>query len=205
MTNFSKRLQSHQVRTPERVTVYLQHAGQPDLPITYRQLLRGANAYTRTYHREGLRPGEVVVLILQHGEDLIYSFWGAILQGAIPSIMPFLTEKLSPERYRSDLSALISVTRPSAILTYPEFETEVRSALKEGDSVRTVIVTEDLEPQADCDFNTLAGFTRQPEDIVLLQHSSGTTGLQKGVALSHQAVFNQLDAYGKSLSLSEDD
>jgi fatty-acyl-CoA synthase len=48
-----------------------------------------------------------VVLILQHGEDLIFSFFGAVLRGAIPSIMPFLTEKLSPERYRSDLSALI--------------------------------------------------------------------------------------------------
>ena len=54
-------------------------------------------------------------------------------------------------------------------------------------------------------FDTLAGFSRNPEDIVLLQHSSGTTGLQKGVALSHQAVFNQLDAYGESLSLNEND
>jgi fatty-acyl-CoA synthase len=41
--------------------------------------------------------------------------------------------------------------------------------------------------------------------VALLQHSSGTTGLQKGVALSHQAVFNQLDAYGKTLGLNEKD
>ena len=33
---------------------------------------------------------------------------------------------------------------------------------------------------------------------MLLQHSSGTTGLQKGVALSHQAVFNQLESYAAS-------
>src|SRR5574341_409236 len=205
MTNFSKRLQSHQVRTPERVTVYLQHAGQPDLPITYRQLLRGANAYTRTYHREGLRPGEVVVLILQHGEDLIYSFWGAVLHGAIPAIMPFLTEKLSPERYRADLAALISVTKPAAVVTYPEFESEVRAALKERDSVRDVIVTDRLERQSEPDFDALSGMKRSPEDIVLLQHSSGTTGLQKGVALSHSAVFNQLDAYGRALELNTSD
>jgi acyl-CoA synthetase (AMP-forming)/AMP-acid ligase II len=51
----------------------------------------------------------------------------------------------------------------------------------------------------------MAGFARDTDDIVLLQHSSGTTGLQKGVALSHQAVFNQLDAYGKSLSLNDKD
>ena len=205
MTTFPERLKALHSRTSERVAVYLQFSGRDDLPITYDQLLRGASAYTRVLEREGIQPGEVVVLILPHGEDLIYSFWGAILQGAIPSIMPFLTEKLSPERYRADLSALISVTKPSAIVTYLEFESEVRAALKGGDSVRSIIVADRVEPQTGIDFDTLAGFTRMPEDIVLLQHSSGTTGLQKGVALSHQSVFNQLDAYGKSLSLSAED
>lgn len=205
MTTFPERLKALHSRTSERVAIYLQFSGRDDLPITYDQLLRGAGAYARVLEREGIQPGEVVILILSHGEDLIYSFWGAVLHGAIPSIMPFLTEKLSPERYRVDLSSLISVTKPSAIVTYTEFESEVRMALKGGDSVRSVIVTDCVEMQADTDFNALVGFTRKPEDIVLLQHSSGTTGLQKGVALSHQSVFNQLDAYGKSLSLSEED
>jgi acyl-CoA synthetase (AMP-forming)/AMP-acid ligase II len=119
--------------------------------------------------------------------------------------MPFLTEKLSPERYRADLSALISVTRPAAIVTYPDFVGEVHSAINEGDSVRSVIVADEINLQDDIDFESLPGFQRQPDDIVLLQHSSGTTGLQKGVALSHQSVFNQLDAYGKSLSLNDGD
>ena len=130
MTNFSERLQAHQIRTPERIAIYLQDARRPDLPITYRQLLSGANAYARTYLRAGLKPGEVLILILQHGEDLVYSFWGAVLCGAIPSIMPFLTEKLSPERYRTDLAALLAVTKPAAIVTYPEFEKEIRAALQ---------------------------------------------------------------------------
>ncbi|MFZ1042541.1 MAG: AMP-binding protein [Anaerolineales bacterium] len=205
MTTFPQQLQTLHARTPERVTVILQYSGRPDLPITYRQLLRGANVYALTYAREGIKPGEVVILILQHGEDLIYSFWGAILQGAIPSIMPFLTEKLAPERYRADLSTLISVTKPSAIVTYPEFEPEVRGALHEGDSVRVVILTNKLEPRTDPDFDSLLGMKRSSGDIVLLQHSSGTTGLQKGVALSHQAVFNQLDAYSRALNLNDND
>jgi fatty-acyl-CoA synthase len=205
MTTLSQQLQLLHARTPERVAVILQHSGRPDLPITYRQLLRSANAYACTYARERINPGEVVVLILQHGEDLIYSFWGAILHGAIPSILPFLTEKLAPERYRVDLSALISVTKPAAIVTYPEFESEVRSALKEGDSVRSVILADKLESQTDPDFGSLLGTKRSSEDIVLLQHSSGTTGLQKGVALSHQAVFNQLDAYSRALNLNDND
>jgi fatty-acyl-CoA synthase len=205
MTTFPERLKTLYAQAPERVAMYLQFSGQDDIPLTFNRLLCGASAYARTLEREGIQPGEVVVLILQHGEDLVYSFWGAILHGAVPSIMPFLTEKLSPERYHADLSALISVTKPSAIMTYPEFETEIRAALEEGDSVRSVIVTDWVDDKVDVDFASLKGFQRKPEDIVLLQHSSGTTGLQKGVALSHQAVFNQLNSYGKSLSITEND
>ncbi len=205
MTTFPERLKSLYAQDPERAAIILQQAGRDDLPINFHQLMRGASAYARTYAREGLQPGEVVVLILQHGEDLIYAFWGAILHGAIPSIMPFLTEKLSPERYRADLTALVSVTRPAGIVTYPEFEDEVHSALNADSSVRLVVTTDRLEPQADPDFAALSGFQRQPTDIVLLQHSSGTTGLQKGVALAHQAVFNQLNAYSAALSLNADD
>jgi len=205
MTTFPERLKALHSRTPDRVALTLQFSGLDDLPLTYDQLVHGASTYERTLEHEGIQPGEVVVLILQHGENLVYAFWGAILHGAIPSIMPFLTEKLSPERYKADLSALISVTKPAAIVTYPEFEGEVRAALQEGDSVRSVIVADHIKSQADIDFASLKGFQRKSEDIVLLQHSSGTTGLQKGVALSHQAVFNQLDSYGNSLAITEND
>jgi fatty-acyl-CoA synthase len=204
-TTFPEQLKALHSRTPRQVAVHLQFSGREDLSLTYEQLLRGASAYARTLEREGIRPGDVTVLILQHGEDLVYSFWGAILQGAIPSIMPFLTEKLSPERYRADLSALVSVTKPAAIVTYPDFEAEVRAALQDGDSVRSVIVTDRIEAQPAIDLPAMAGYQRKPEDIVLLQHSSGTTGLQKGVALSHQAVFNQLNSYRKALSMSDGD
>lgn len=205
MTTFPERLKTIHSQAPDRVAITLQFSGREDLPLTCDQLLRGANRYARTLEGSGIQPGEVVVLILQHGEDLVYAFWGAILHGAIPSIMPFLTEKLSPERYKADLSTLISVTKPAAIVTYPEFEEEVRTALQEGDPVRSVIVTDRVEGQSDIDFASLQGFQRESEDIVLLQHSSGTTGLQKGVALSHQAIFNQLNSYGKSLLLTEAD
>ncbi len=77
--------------------------------------------------------------------------------------------------------------------------------MKEGDSVREVVITNQVEVQPEINIDTLLGFQRKPDDIVLLQHSSGTTGLQKGVALSHQAVFNQLNSYGKALALNESD
>ncbi|HVF26296.1 MAG TPA: AMP-binding protein [Anaerolineales bacterium] len=205
MITFAQQLKALHSQTPERVAIYLQFSGREDIPITYDQLLQGARKYASTLMRAGVKPGEVVVLILQHGEDLIYAFWGTILQGAIPSIMPFLTEKLSPERYRADLTTLVSVTKPSAIITYPEFAAEIQIALSDEVPSCFVLTTDQLVQRTDLHFESLEGFSRNPQDIALLQHSSGTTGLQKGVALSHQAVFNQLNSCGQSLSLNEND
>ena len=205
MNTFPQQLKALHSRTPERVAIYLQFSGREDIPITYVQLLQGASKYASTLMRAGVKPGEVVVLILQHGEDMIYTFWGTILHGAIPSIMPFLTEKLSPERYRADLATLVSVTKPSAIITYPEFAAEIQMTLRDENSSCSVITTDQLAQGTDLHFDSLEGFSCNPQDIALLQHSSGTTGLQKGVALSHQAVFNQLNSYGRSLSLNEND
>jgi fatty-acyl-CoA synthase len=201
MTTLSNLLHRSFLEVPEKRSIVLQYAGQLDSELTYRQLILGANQYALTYAREEINPGEVVLLILQHGQDLAFSFWGTVLHGAIPAIMPFLSEKLSPERYRADLASLISITKPAAIITSAEFESEARSALMPGDSIRKVIVTDTIEPQSEPDFDSLPGMKAVPEDIVILQHSSGTTGLQKGVALSHKAVLNQLEAYSKAIQL----
>jgi len=206
MPTFTQILHRTYSESPDSVAVHLLQNKQPDLPITYRDLIHGAAGYARALEQASVQPGEVVVLILQHGEALISAFFGAVLHGAIPSIMPFLTEKLSPDRYRADLAALIEIIRPAAIVTYPEFVPEVQSAINSAAShpVRAVLVSTEVG-SAEPDFATLAGLSRSEEDIVLLQHSSGTTGLQKGVALSQRAVTHQLEKYVAAIRLSPQD
>ena len=205
MKTFSSVLKEYYFEHPDKNALYLLQSGQDDVPVTYHDLIDGAAAYAQAIRDQGIQQGEVVILILQHGRDLINAFFGAILHGAIPSIMPFLTEKLLPERYRADLAALVEITKPSAIVTYPEFLHEVQAALKPEDSVRSIIVSDKVPASIPVDFDDLGGMDRDPQDIVFLQHSSGTTGLQKGVALSHQAVFNQVENYAASLQLNQKD
>lgn len=206
MQTVAQRLLDLYQQDPERLAVRLLYNRQPERSITYRQLILGSSGYVRVLANAGIQPGEVVILILQHSEALVYSFFGAILHGAIPSIMPFLTEKLSPDQYRRSLTALFEITAPAAVITYPEFLGEVQQAIQPGSSVRSVIVSSQVMYESTLDAQLIeSGLSRQPGDIVLLQHSSGTTGLQKGVALSHQAVFNQLDSYAGALKLSTND
>ena len=108
--------------------------------------------------------------------------------------MPFLTEKLSPEQYRRSLAALFEITAPGGGGHLPRVPRRGAAAIQPGSSVRAVLSLRRGNPRKNRLNRTLlaSGLGRKEIDIVLLQHSSGTTGLQKGVALSHQAVFNQL-------------
>jgi acyl-CoA synthetase (AMP-forming)/AMP-acid ligase II len=203
--NIPHLIQQNYHDNPEKTAIVLQQARQDDTLLSYRDLVNGSYHYALAYQRAKIQPGEVVILILGHGAELVFAFWGAILHGAIPSIMPFLTEKLSPERYHADLTTLLSVTQPAAILTTPEFEADVKTVLQPGGSIRAILLTDQIEKLAEPDFDNLPGLSRDPQEIVLLQHSSGTTGLQKGVALSHRAVLNQLAAYRQAFDLRADD
>lgn len=203
MQTFAESLLRSYNDCPEKQIIHLVKSGLPDQTITYKDLIIGSAGFTQELIDKGIEAGDVVILVLQHGIELIYAYFGCILHGAIPSIMPFLTEKLIPERYRADLALLIKITKPTAIVTFKDFESEIKAAVELGSSVRNLIVVEDVKQKEL--LPSFHGLDRKPEDIVLLQHSSGTTGLQKGVALSHLAVSNQLESYRNAIKLNERD
>lgn len=206
MNTFAQRLLKLYEITPQSTAVRLLFNLEPEIVIDYSRLIHGSAGYTTALKKAGIQPGEVVILILPHGEDLVYAFFGAILHGSIPAIMPFLTEKLSPENYRLSLKSLFEITAPAAVMTDPMSLNEVQKAIKTGESVRKVIVSNQVTAQPEFSSSLFAsGVTRSAEDIMLLQHSSGSTGLQKGVALSHKAVFNQLDSYSRAIRLNPSD
>ncbi len=210
---FHHRLSTIYSTFPDKPALRLLFSRQPDQELSYRQLINQSAVFYAALQTAGIQPGEVVILILQHSQELVLSFFGAILSGAVPSIMPFMTEKLLPDQYRASLEALLKITQPAAIVTYADFLPEVTKSAA-GSSVRKILVAEEVsssfqtnptsEPQA-LDFSSFRSAQCTPDDIVLLQHSSGTTGLQKGVALSHRAVFNQLANFSQALAYSPDD
>jgi acyl-CoA synthetase (AMP-forming)/AMP-acid ligase II len=204
-STFAQVLLQHEHQSPDRVALVLLHNRLPDQTIRFGELLEGAIGYAQALTNAGIRPGEVVILVLDHGEELIYAFIGAILAGAVPSIMPFLTEKLDPEHYRVSLSALFQITRPAVVVAEAGFLTQVQLAQGTSPHPRRILTPIDRTVSASFNRDDLPGLKSQPDDIVLLQHSSGTTGLQKGVALSHRAVFNQLNAYAPAIRLAQDD
>jgi fatty-acyl-CoA synthase len=203
MTTLAQQLHRHATESPDAVCLWMLFQQAPPQAIGYADLYRGALGWADAFRAVGIEAGDIVIIIRQHDADLVYAFWGAALLGAIPSILPFPTEKLNPGHYRRSLEALIGVTRPSAIVTYEELGPELGPLLGEGSPLKAIL-TAPVAAAARPD-EAPPGMARTPDDIALLQHSSGTTGLQKGVALSHRAIFNQIDAYRQAIHLADDD
>lgn len=205
--NFSTRILELAGDYPDREIIHFLKTGENDQHLTYRALIEGAGRYQAALRSRNVLQGEVVILILQQSIELVYAYFGTILNGSIPSIMPFLTEKLLPEKYRKDLGSLIEITQPSAIFTYRDFTDELSEIQAKNAFIKALLFSEEIEAGAAGQAGTgsYPGIERDGDDIVLLQHSSGSTGLQKGVALTHQAVFHQLDCYSETIRLSPRD
>ena len=172
--------------------------------ITFGAFFEQAARYAHALEQAGVQPHDLVVLVLQHGDDVLYGFWGAMLLGAVPSIFPFLTPKLDPERYFASVRALVELSEVKAVITYPELRDELANHLADIPTLGAILNVKDLTPAGQlADYVDRA--PSRPEDTAFLQHSSGSTGLQKGVMLSHGAVLNQVMAYSQAIALSPDD
>ncbi|MBN2044440.1 MAG: AMP-binding protein [Anaerolineales bacterium] len=190
-------------QAPDAVALIMIHQDGSQDVITAAQFHQRASAFARTLQRIGVGPEDLVVLVLKHSEVLLSAFWGALYLGAIPSIFPFLTEKLDPDLYIQRVKMLVTNEEAKAVITFPEFKQEL-SALLANANCSVISTDEAAEPSLE---ETGEDFWHQPsgEKIAFLQHSSGTTGLQKGVALSHRAVLNQIASYRQAIELDEND
>jgi fatty-acyl-CoA synthase len=172
--------------------------------LTYHEFFNQAARYARALEKVGVQPHDLVVLVLQHGPDVLFGFWGAMLLGAVPSIMPFLTPKLDPDRYYESVRALVQLSQVKAVITYPDMQPALEHHLGDITTLAAILNINDLEPEGQfADYINRA--PARPDDTAFLQHSSGSTGLQKGVMLSHGAVLNQIAAYSTAINLSPHD
>jgi len=188
---------------PRRLAVaFLGDDGTVD-EITAERFHREALAFAAALAGIGVAGGDLVILVLPHSRTLLSAFWGAMYAGAVPSIFPFLTEKLDPALYFERVRLLVAGSGARAVITSPEFEAQLQDLIADLPCRLFTTAAVRVEPPGDLDAG--GPVPRSPDDIAFLQHSSGTTGLQKGVALSHRAVQNQIADYGAAIRLAPDD
>lgn len=175
--------------------IYLETEHNP-LVITREDFRSKTRSYAHALQNLGMGARDMVAIAHTQNLESIYAFWGAMLVGAIPSMFPTLTDKLDPDIYMSSMAKLVEHSDVKIVLTTDSFAQELSGHVPCPVYGSSALITETL-------VETI--HTPDPAEIAFLQHSSGTTGLQKGVALSHQAVLNQLASYADALHLNQED
>jgi acyl-CoA synthetase (AMP-forming)/AMP-acid ligase II len=189
---------NYETRPDAAAVVFISPTGEHTL--TTREFFDGAGRYAGALKAIGIGPHDLVILVMDHSEALLFAFWGAMMIGAMPSMFPFINDKLDAETYYGRVQQLVEQEGAKAVIASAVYADGLAELLR-GASVR--VIREDTLPTESGKPDFAPAITGAA--IAFLQHSSGTTGLQKGVALAHSAVLNQIAAYSRAIRLTPDD
>jgi acyl-CoA synthetase (AMP-forming)/AMP-acid ligase II len=184
---------------PEGIALWFYGKGHVTT-VSHRDLIQGARRYQAALASRGVKRGDIVILLLDHSLDQYFGFVGAMLLGAIPSFMPPLTSKQIPALYWSSHAALFQRIQPRALIIGDSRAEQLRTHIP--DSAFAVVTPSIAAGETEI---TWPPVDASDDDIALLQHSSGTTQLKKGVQLTHRAILSQVTSYSGVLGISSQD
>uniref|UniRef100_A0A0E0CGK1 4-coumarate--CoA ligase n=1 Tax=Oryza meridionalis TaxID=40149 RepID=A0A0E0CGK1_9ORYZ len=180
--------------------------GQTGESYTYAEVEAASRRAAAGLRRMGVGKGDVVMSLLRNCPEFAFSFLGAARLGAATTTAnPFYTPH-EVHRQAEAAGARVIVTEACAVEKVREFAAArgvpvvtVDGAFDGCVEFREVLAAEELDADADV----------HPDDVVALPYSSGTTGLPKGVMLTHRSlitsVAQQVDGENPNLYFNKDD
>ncbi|WP_376794682.1 class I adenylate-forming enzyme family protein [Thermogemmatispora sp.] len=182
-------------RQPERPAIIYHN-----LSLTYREVIAMTNSIANGLRALGLGKGDIICLFTFNRPEYTITFLAASSIGAVISPM-------NPSYKEREIRYQLENSEACAVLVQRELVPMLKSAL-EGQSfpaLRHIIVTGDQVPEGLPQAIPFARLLREasprrpepiaiaPDDLLALPYSSGTTGLPRGVMLSHRnLVCNHL-------------
>lgn len=157
--------------------------------LSYSDLDADARARAAAWRAEGLRPGDIAVLAFEPGLPFIRALVACLYAGVTAAPTP-ITATRSPEAALTRLDAIIHDSGASAVLANAG---ALRALGVEDDGGPLGIPLIIVDGPADGDPDAWEPPERAESDLAILQYTSGSTGLPKGVMISYgNLLANQL-------------
>jgi fatty-acyl-CoA synthase len=170
--------------------------------LTHGEFKARARVFAALYVDQGVKRGQRVVLVMPQDAELMAAFAGAMLLGAVPAILATPSFKADPSKYRDGIRGVVAnLAAPLVLVDRNLPDGALRDILSVGSG--RVVSAGGVDAYGSDDRCLAAA--PDPDDIAFIQHSAGTTGLQKGVALPHRSVLNQLCHLAEALDITERD
>ncbi len=158
--------------------------------------------YCSFYRSAGIEQNDTIVIILKESLDLFASFYAGIVYGALPAYYFYPSPKQTTDLFLKSVENLFQYNRVKAIVSYPEVIAVLKSHTPINSKESILYIDNSNVPSlrqaAVEEFEISTG-------EAFLQFSSGTTGAKKGVKISAEALFHQLDAYSEFIPFVEED
>ncbi|MBF0106860.1 MAG: AMP-binding protein [Deltaproteobacteria bacterium] len=174
-------------------TAIIFFSNQNEQRVSYRELLSLAVGYATFLKSQGLKNGDVVFFILPQSVDLIAWFWAVVILGAIPSIFTVPSHKQNKEYYIKQLRTILQESGCKMLIQDYDLEIDLKDMMiiSVGAIDKNII------------YNSVEVAQQTGElDVCILQYSSGTTGIRKGVILGEKTVLKHVDCYGNMIGFS---
>lgn len=202
-STIQERLRRRLVDHPEGRAVAFYKAGRPVDWQSYRDFHDRALSVAGMLSEEGLKQGDVCLIVLPSGEQAALTLTGVLLMGAHPLLLAPPT-LLGPN---SDLSRVLmfAIERTKAPVTVVSkaLEGQVAPLVRELERATALVYAEAGAPSAELTLEPVEGIA--PEDVAALQFTSGTTGLPKICVWSQRAVISAIDGMAEAMELSSRD
>lgn len=148
--------------------------------LTLGQLYEVVETYAGWYAAQGVRPRDPVAVHSFSAAEFAVNFLALTSLGAVPS---FVNGNLSPEIARE------YVRRQGAVGAFTD---EAHRAVLAGDpgiGLGFRVTADEIRPEHRASLPASYPYRHDPTDPVLISHSSGTTGLPKGVPHTHRTLM----------------
>jgi acyl-CoA synthetase (AMP-forming)/AMP-acid ligase II/acyl carrier protein/pimeloyl-ACP methyl ester carboxylesterase len=192
-------ISGHRVARPDKV-FWRSLDGDLVSEYSFAQLFEDVSRYATSLSASGVLPGDVVLIFLPHGYQPVAAFLGVMMAGALPSFMAYPSAKQHPEAYWSEHRALFEAIGAVAVMTDRSHAVQMREHGLDL-AAKAILTIEDVRSVGSHAVMPLL----DGDGAALLQHSSGTTSLKKGVILSHRTILRQVAAYSASLGMTSAD